>query len=52
MLPALDGAKGDRIGNEPRFEARFDPEESPDLLQHRHLLTPERLSGGIAPFWT
>jgi hypothetical protein len=52
MLAPFDSAESDRISHEPRLEACFDPEESSDLLQHRHLLTPERFNGGIAPFWT
>jgi hypothetical protein len=52
MLAAFDGTERDRIGDQPRLEASFDSEESSDLLQHRHLLTPERPNGGIAPFWT
>jgi hypothetical protein len=50
MLTALDCAKSDCIDHQPRFEARLDDEQSPDLLQHRHSLTVERYSDGFEPF--
>jgi hypothetical protein len=31
---ALHCAKRDRINHQPRFEARFDDEQSTDLLEH------------------
>jgi hypothetical protein len=36
MLAALDRAESDRVSDHPRLEAGLDPEESSDLLQHRH----------------
>jgi hypothetical protein len=38
VLAAFDGAEGDCIDHQPRFEARFDDEQSPDLFQHRRFV--------------
>jgi len=34
MMAALDRSDGDRIGDQPRFGAGFDDEQSADLTQH------------------
>jgi hypothetical protein len=33
---ALDGADGNRIGDEERLEAGLDREEAAETLEHRH----------------
>ena len=50
MLAALDRAERDGIDHQPRFEARLDGEQAADLLEHIDSLTPQRLTGGFAPF--
>jgi hypothetical protein len=49
MAAALDRADGDGIGNHPRFRARLDYEQSPDLAQHRLSLTRQRANGSFGP---
>jgi hypothetical protein len=50
MLATFDGPKSDGIDHQPRLKARVNGEQPADLLQFRHLLTPERRSGGFEPF--
>jgi len=34
MAPALDRSQSDRIGHQPRFEARLDGEQATDRFEH------------------
>jgi hypothetical protein len=50
MVAALDRSDGDGISDQPRFCARLDDEQSTDLLEHLHKLTPERFRRSLEPF--
>jgi len=36
MLPALNGANGNRVNDQPRFGARLDYEKAANLAEHLH----------------
>jgi len=50
MLAARNRPDGDCIGDRPRLEARFDPEEPGNLVSQRHSLKSQRADGGFEPF--
>jgi len=49
VAAALDRAQSDRIGDQPRLEARLDGEQPGDLLEHGDSLTVERFDRGFEP---
>jgi hypothetical protein len=50
MMAALDRTAGNGVGHQPRFRARLDDEQSTDLPEHCHKLTPERFRRSLEPF--
>jgi hypothetical protein len=50
MVAALHRSNGDCISDQPRLGARLDHEQSTDLLEHLHKLTPERFRRSLEPF--
>jgi hypothetical protein len=50
MDAALDGADGDGIGYEERFQARLDGEEPAELAECHHKLSKRQVNGAVPPF--
>jgi hypothetical protein len=55
MTAAFDRAQSNGVGDQPRFKARLDDEQTAQLPQHTHplqRLSSERQSGSFEPFPT